>query len=229
MTPPAGETLDLRGRITRLRDFRADDVDAVHAVVGDDRVTRFLSFDSRDREQAATMLTAILGRSRQRPRLEYYLAVTDLDADDVVGFVRLGLSGVRAAKLGYAVAAEHQGRGVATDAVAVALDLAFSALELHRVTAAIGPDNAASTQVVQRLGFTREGVLRDHVHTNGAWRDSVLHSLLAPEWPAAGRRDTAAHVATTSARRSSVQFARPASDSPRPQVVENDVTTAATP
>jgi [ribosomal protein S5]-alanine N-acetyltransferase len=54
-------------------------------------------------------------------------------------------------------------------------------LELHRITAAIGPENAASIAVVKRLGFTREGCLRDHVFTNGAWRDSELYSILAHE------------------------------------------------
>jgi ribosomal-protein-alanine N-acetyltransferase len=64
------------------------------------------------------------------------------------------------------------------------LGYAFGPLGLHRVTAAIGPENTASLALVDRLGFSREGVLRDHVHTNGAWRDSVLLSLLAPEWRA---------------------------------------------
>lgn len=62
------------------------------------------------------------------------------------------------------------------------LEFAFTNLELHRVTAAIGPDNHASLRVVDRLGFKREGVLRDHVFTNGSWRDSVLYSILSGEW-----------------------------------------------
>jgi hypothetical protein len=74
------------------------------------------------------------------------------------------------------------GKGYATDTCRSALDFAFGPLNLHRVTAAIGPENAASHTVVQHLGFVHEGVLRDHVFTNGAWRDSVLYSLLAPEW-----------------------------------------------
>ncbi|GAA1197158.1 hypothetical protein GCM10009675_10450 [Prauserella alba] len=62
------------------------------------------------------------------------------------------------------------------------LELAFGALRRHRVSAAVGPDNEASHAVVRRVGFTREGLLRDHVFTNGAWRDSVLYSILAGEW-----------------------------------------------
>ena len=91
-------------------------------------------------------------------------------------------SSVSSAKLGYAVAADHWGQGYASDAVSLMLDFAFGSFSLHRVTAAIGPDNTASQAVVEKLGFVREGVLRNHVFTNRAWRDSVLYSLLHSEW-----------------------------------------------
>lgn len=174
--------IELEGSKTALREFEPDDVDAVAAIIGDDRVTRFLSFDSRTREQAAEMVKGTIERAKADPRTEFYLAVTSRHAGTVVGFARLELTGHRAAKLGYAVAYEHQGKGYATDAVAMLVGFGFDTLGLHRVTAAIGPDNAASHAVTQHLGFTREGLLRDHVHTNGAWRDSVLYSVLADEW-----------------------------------------------
>ncbi|PZF82453.1 GNAT family N-acetyltransferase [Jiangella anatolica] len=168
----------------RLRDFRDDDLDGLHALVSDDRLTRSLSFDSRDRDQATGMLRGFVTQAGEQPRVEYYLAVTLREDDDgLIGFFRLGLAGVRAGKLGYLIAAEHQGQGYATEAAAAVLDLAFGPLGLHRVTAAIGPDNAASIAVVERLGLVLEGRLRENVFTNGAWRDSLLYSVLAAEWP----------------------------------------------
>lgn len=152
------------------------------AIVGDERVTWFLSFDSKSRDQQAELLAAAIERARQEPRTEYYLAVTTLDDDRLIGFVRLGLSGVNAAKLGYAIAAEHWSKGYATDAARTMITFGFTTLDLHRISAAIGPDNAASIAAVNRLGFTREGRLRDHVHTNGGWRDSDLFSILSHEW-----------------------------------------------
>lgn len=171
--------VELNGQRIRLREFREDDLDASLAVVGDDRVTKFLSFDSLDRDTQAVRLAGAIERARMSPRTEYYLAVTTLSDDQLVGFARLGLGGVQAAKLGYAIAADHWGNGYATDAARTLIDYGFSELGLHRITAAIGPDNTASLAVVRRLGFTYEGRLRDHVHTNGAWRDSHLYSILA--------------------------------------------------
>ena len=64
------------------------------------------------------------------------------------------------------------------------LDFGFGLLGLHRISAACAPDNIASQRVVEHLGMQHEGRIRDHVFTNGAWRDSVTFSLLEHEWAA---------------------------------------------
>lgn len=185
--------VELAGSRVRLREFRETDVDDAFGLVGDNRVTSWLSFDSRSHAEAATMVRGIVDRARHDPRTEYYLAITlSTNDNDVIGFIRLALSGVQAGKLGYAINADHWGLGYATAATTIMLDFGFGDLELHRISAAIGPDNAASIQVVKRLGFHHEGRLRDHVHTNGQWRDSELYSILAHEW--ADRRSQGALV-----------------------------------
>jgi RimJ/RimL family protein N-acetyltransferase len=170
--------VELEGAKVWLREFRRDDVDAALALVGDDRVTRWLSFDSRTREQAVDMIEGTIERAQQEPRTEYYLAVT-IDADELVGFARLGLTGVQAAKLGYAIAADHWGNGYALDGTRTLVSFAFGPLGLHRISAAIGPDNEPSISVAKRLGMSYEGRLRHHVFTNGAWRDSLLYAVIA--------------------------------------------------
>ncbi|MFC0431099.1 GNAT family N-acetyltransferase [Kutzneria buriramensis] len=173
--------ISLTGELVTLRDLAKTDVDDVFAIVGDPAVTKWLSFDTRTHAQATEMVAGVLERQAHQPRTEYYLAVCAA-RHGFIGFCRLGLAGVQAGKLGYAIRADVQGRGYATDACRTMLRFAFDRSRLHRVSAAVGPDNAASIAVVRKLGFTHEGRLRDHVHTNGAWRDSELFSLLVNEW-----------------------------------------------
>jgi RimJ/RimL family protein N-acetyltransferase len=139
-----------------------------------------LSFDSRTREQAAAMIEGVVARAQLEPRTEYYLAGV-LDDDSLIGFARLGLTGVKAAKLGYAVAADHWGHGYALGMARLIAGFGFRGLDLHRISAAIGPDNLRSIATADHLGMRYEGRLRDHVFTNGSWRDSVLYSILADE------------------------------------------------
>ncbi|MEU4327747.1 GNAT family N-acetyltransferase [Nonomuraea dietziae] len=170
----------LVGKKVILREFRPDDVDGAFRIVGDPRVTDWLSFDTRTRDQAADMVAGIVTRAQEEPRTEYYLAVTKRDSDELIGFARLGLSGVQAAKLGFAIAADEWGHGYATDAARLLVDFGFQEIKLHRISAAIGPQNFASMTLVVRLGFLPEGRIRDHVFTDNAWRDSLLFSALAP-------------------------------------------------
>jgi [ribosomal protein S5]-alanine N-acetyltransferase len=172
----------LIGDLTTLREFRPSDLDDYLAIVGDDRVTSWLSFDTRDRDQAEKSLAETLERAARDDRPDYLLVVTRLHDDRMVGFARLGPTGVKAAHLGYAIHADHWGHGYATDASRTLLRFAFTSLGKHRVSAAIGPDNEASIAVVKRLGFSYEGRIRHHVFTNGNWRDSLLYSLLEHEY-----------------------------------------------
>jgi RimJ/RimL family protein N-acetyltransferase len=172
----------LPGHLTTLREFRTSDLDDYLAIAGDDRVTAWMAFDSYDRAKAAEVLAGIIERSARADRPDHMLAVTRRGDDHLIGFARIAPSGPWAAKLGYAIHADHWGRGYATDAARVMLRFAFTTQGRHRVTAAIGPENEASIAVVKRLGFSYEGHLRDHVFTNGEWRDSLLYSLLQHEY-----------------------------------------------
>lgn len=183
MTVSRVHPVRVSGDLVALREFRLDDLDAVRAIVGDDRVTAWLSFERRTAGEARAMVEGIVERACADPRTEYYLAVTH--QDQVVGFTRLGLDGVEAAKLGYAVAAEHWGRGYATAAVRMMLEFGFGTLRLHRISAAIGPENQPSIAVAKRAGLIYEGRIRHHVRSNGGWRDSLLYSILEDDWRAA--------------------------------------------
>jgi [ribosomal protein S5]-alanine N-acetyltransferase len=82
--------------------------------------------------------------------------------------------------VGYWVAASRTGRGVATEAVRQALDVAFGALRLHRVEAFTRVDNHASQRVLERNGFAVVGTVRRHIHLDGRWHDERLFERLAP-------------------------------------------------
>jgi ribosomal-protein-alanine N-acetyltransferase len=84
----------------------------------------------------------------------------------------------RRAELGVALLPEAMGRGLATAAARAAIDYAFEELGLHRVTADADPRNAPALALLERLGFRREGLLREHYRQGEEWQDGVLFGLL---------------------------------------------------
>jgi [ribosomal protein S5]-alanine N-acetyltransferase len=173
--------VSLSGQRLTLREFREDDLDATMAVVGDPEVTHTLSFDTRGRPEQAERLQQDVERAQSKPRPDYYLAVADHD-DLLIGFVRIGLGRDDSGELGFAIRRADWGQGYAAEAAGLMLDFGFQTLGLHRIQAACGPENRTSQRLLARLGFTPEGRMRDHVFTNGAWRDSLLYSILDREW-----------------------------------------------
>lgn len=90
-----------------------------------------------------------------------------------------------ACNLGYQIARDHEGRGLMVEALRATNEFMFEMMRLHRIMANYRPENARSEAVLRRLGFTREGVARDYLFIDGAWRDHVLTSLTHPAFDAA--------------------------------------------
>jgi len=88
----------------------------------------------------------------------------------------------RIGEVGYWIHSEEAGKGVGTEAAARVLQIAFEELEMHRVTLRIAVGNRASERIAEKLGFTREGLLRDELQIKGRWVDHTVWGLLDDEY-----------------------------------------------
>ncbi|MFC9961549.1 GNAT family N-acetyltransferase [Streptomyces nigra] len=97
-----------------------------------------------------------------------------------------GLSGWNpdycSASLGYVLGDAMWGHGYATEAAHALLRWAFETLDLNRVQAEADTRNAASARVLEKMGFVREGTLREDCVVNGDVSDSWVYGLLRREW-----------------------------------------------
>lgn len=87
-----------------------------------------------------------------------------------------------ACHLGYQVARAQQGQGMMAEALRAANAFMFDAMRMHRIMANYRPENERSRRLLERLGFVREGLARDYLFIDGAWRDHVLTSLTHPAY-----------------------------------------------
>jgi ribosomal-protein-alanine N-acetyltransferase len=85
-----------------------------------------------------------------------------------------------------------------SEGLALVLDYAFGALDLHRIESNIQPNNAASLALVKRLGFRKEGFSPAFLRIDGEWRDHERWAMLNEEWMAAHHQDGTAPVSRIS-------------------------------
>ena len=167
-------------------------------LVEPDDVDEVIAYDRRNAEHVATWAPAASGdafdRGKRRERIARRRA--EADADTGYGFIATlhedprivaGISlnhvvrfAFQACHLGYSVDGEHEGKGLASEAVLAVVDFAFATLGLHRLMANYQPTNERSGRLLRRLGFVPEGYARDYLFINGAWRDHVLTALVNP-------------------------------------------------
>ncbi len=106
-----------------------------------------------------------------------------------VGNIRRGVA--QSGQIGYWMGEPFAGRGLMAEAVRLVVGHCFGPLRLHRIEAACIPGNERSVRVLEKAGFTREGLLRSYLKINGLWQDHYLYSLIAGEYHVQEYRDQA--------------------------------------
>ncbi|MFL9649941.1 GNAT family N-acetyltransferase [Exiguobacterium chiriqhucha] len=106
--------------------------------------------------------------------------ITLTGQDEVIGscgFLNVSAKHQRA-EIGFELSSNHWGRGIAGEALRAVVRHGFTQLGFHRIEALVEPANTASQQLLERVGFTREGLLRGYEFTRGKYDDLYMYSLL---------------------------------------------------
>ena len=94
------------------------------------------------------------------------------------GFVRYYPDHFRA-ELGYAITnEEYKRKGYMFEATLPMIPYGFNKMELNRIEAFSSPQNTASIRIIEKLGFKKEGLMRQHFYRDGIAEDSTIYSIL---------------------------------------------------
>ena len=170
----------------RLRPFTSADADALFAVHSSAYVLRYWDAPPwTERERAERFIAACRQMAEEGRGVR--VAIEGVSDGEFIGWCALTRwnPDYRSAAMGYCLGDAAWGHGYATDAARALLQWAFDTLDLNRVQAETDTRNAASARVLEKLGFTREGTLREDCVVNGDVSDSWVYGLLRREWPAA--------------------------------------------
>jgi len=92
------------------------------------------------------------------------------------------IGSVHRAEIGYELTPPHWGKGYISEAIFSVIEYIFSSTKLNRIEAKIHTENNRSISVLIRLGFRREGILREYVQWGDGFWDMVLFSMLKKDW-----------------------------------------------
>ncbi len=182
----ADHDLRLEGGVVRLRPHRASDFAEWAALRESSR--DFLQpweptwpTDDLTRGAYRRRLTAYaqdMERSVAYPFLIFRRGDGAMVGGVTVSNIRRGVA--QMASIGYWIGEPFARQGYTVDAVTAVATFCFGRLRLHRIEAACIPSNTASRGVLRKAGFQHEGLARDYLKIDGAWRDHLLFGLVSP-------------------------------------------------
>ena len=174
----------------RLRLFEARDVDGLHACFGNSEAMRYWNFPACQSKAETARWVEILARATS-PHSYQAWAVAEKRGNRCIGMVNYHHREAhnRRLEIGYILAPSHQRQGLMTEALQALVAYCFDELRTHRIEAMISPDNHASTRLVERLGFQREGgPLRDYWRVGEEYRSVLVYGLIDSDRKLEGTR-----------------------------------------
>lgn len=161
-----------------LRPFKLSDVDDFLKWASDDRVTRYLRWDSiTSREEALTYLEKVAIPHPWRrsicldDRSIGYVSIRPESRDDRCR-----------AHISYVVGTDYWGQGIVTTALKIAVSKVFKVFpDLVRIEAMVEVENKGSQKVLEKVGFLKEGLLRKYGFCKGEIRDMFIYSFLVTD------------------------------------------------
>jgi ribosomal-protein-alanine N-acetyltransferase len=166
-----------------VRPVEERDLQALMLVNGDDEATRFLPYASwRSLADGRAWYERMSNLGVRGESIQYVL--TDRASSLAIGtclLFRYEESSARA-ELGYVLGRAHWGCGIMREALVAVINCAFGVYGLRRLEAEVDPLNHASSRLLERLGFAREGQLRKRWIDKGVAHDTIIYGLLSDEW-----------------------------------------------
>lgn len=167
----------------RLRWLVDDDIPALFEIFGDPEVARYWGHSAlTDLAAARALLSDIHERFTQKTLFQW--GIERVDGNAIVGTCTLASIDFvnRRAEVGFALARRYWGLGYVSEALPEILRFGFGEMALHRISADTDPRNHRSIRSLERLGFRREGLLREHYLVHGEPQDAVVYGLLRSDW-----------------------------------------------
>ncbi|GCE10441.1 GNAT family N-acetyltransferase [Tengunoibacter tsumagoiensis] len=167
-----------------LREFTEQDWPVVLTYQSNPDYLRFYPWETRNELEVRSFVRMFIDWSREQPRKKYQVAITLKENGQLIGNCGLRMQSANSgiAELGYEIDRHYWGHGYATEAATLLLRFGFERLALHRIWAYCIAENIASAHVLEKIGMSYEGCLRESEWMKERWWNTLYYAILDYEW-----------------------------------------------
>ncbi|MGF7118705.1 GNAT family N-acetyltransferase [Methanobacterium oryzae] len=166
-----------------LRELRIDDAKTLFKYWSDNEVTKYLNMESFvTMQQTFRMIRVLINLFKHKEGIRWAIVRKE---DNVIigtcGFNSWIPKGSRG-EIGYELGRIYWGNGYATESLKEILRYGFEEIKLNRIEAFTVPKAHKSIKLLKKLGFKKEGTLREYGYWNNQYQDENIYSLLKRDW-----------------------------------------------
>lgn len=166
-----------------LRSFLIDDAEALYKYRSDAKTNQYQGWVPKTLDDAHTFLSKVALKINEYDTW-FQFAIILNETGELIGDIGIHFLDEEnfQAEIGCTLAKSQHGKGLANEALTIAINYLFKELNKHRISCSIDPDNLASIKMVERLGFRKEAHFKQSILIDGEWYDDVVYVILKDEW-----------------------------------------------
>ncbi|MBE4907631.1 GNAT family N-acetyltransferase [Bacillus luteolus] len=162
-----------------LREIKQEDAENIFDCFSNEEVTRYYGQEPLTTKEQAHQFVEFFDKNYKENRgIRWGIQIKGTST--LIGTIGFNAwsSKHKRAEIGYELHPDHWRKGYATEVVSKVISYGFTELELTRIGAIVFIDNKASNELLLKLGFEKEGILRNYMYQNGMPHDTNVYSLL---------------------------------------------------
>jgi [ribosomal protein S5]-alanine N-acetyltransferase len=163
----------------KLRPIEESDTEEIFATFSDEDSMKYYGMDPfTTKDQATTIIQAFAEGFKTGSSIRWGISLSETNQlIGTCGFHNWSKSDHRT-EIGYELNREYRGNGYMNEALKAVIHYAFNGMAFNRISATIRPENDPSQNLVRKLGFQNEALLKEYQHTDGKYYDMYLFTLL---------------------------------------------------
>jgi len=167
-----------------LRQITHNDAEAYLEYMQDEDVIRYVPEECIPRNEKRVKEEIDYSIDLYRYKRSIYWALARRDNNRLIGSCGFNYWNRDHARteISYDLHKKYWGKGIMSQTVKAVLAFGFSRMDLHRVEATVTPTNKASFRLLRKMGFQKEGVLREQKLLHGKFHDAIILSLLQKDY-----------------------------------------------
>ena len=162
-----------------LREIIKEDAQSIYNCFSNNDVTRYYGLDTLTSIEQAEQFVDLFSKNYIEKRgIRWGIEIKDKEG--IIGTIGFNAWSPKhkKAEIGFELNPKYWRKGYATEAVSKVISYGFEEFDLTRIGAVVFIENKASNELLRKLGFEKEGVLRNYLYQNGEPHDTYIYSIL---------------------------------------------------